>query len=737
MSNDWVFKRHIEISADSVRKNLKKTHQPPRSKGSKKDTREFGRALIEQLEQSVKYCKRQSKITSDEDIFFVLHTEDRINYEETMMDRLGVKLSVQTDDKSAVVSIDSEFLEKLRSVLSRYMDTAELHSYIDEIASISLADFDRISPELKEWIDTSDIPIYVEIEMLPNLREERYVSLINSLTDFLKQQKDEILISRVRESSASIRARAKPQTVKALVDGVDSIWQARKAPTIIKGKPQSIETIHEITARSPESDAEFVCVLDTGLDKNHPLLKDVFLDAVDLTKDNEPQDVDGHGTFVAGLAAYGELENRSDPSASARIISAKVLGSDLSPSPYLETYIEEAVERFHEQAKIFNLSVMYPQYSSFLQPTELAYTIDKLSRRYNVLFVVCTGNLQDEEFLSLKSLSYPTYFGDKCCVVYGGAESCSGITVGGVANKDSDKSVARIRQPSPFTRRGELSARGKPDVVSWAGNAERIPSTGRIKSNEKLGVVSLAISPSVLAYDIGTSCAAPVVANLLAELLREYPDAGSNLLKALLIHFAYWPEEHQRLNASGDLKKSLYGKGIPDFFKCAYSTKSCAAFILEDSIAYNEVAFIPIYVPKIMRQIYGEKIMRVTLVYDPPVDRGIAGYSLVDLDFQLYKQYRIQHNWDKFYRKEWDNVKRDTFRWQKAGWGKEWSIAVFPKTRFRKRLNELGEKNQKFALVVTLEDPNKRADIYNAVLNERKIIVKTLEAYVQRRNKHT
>jgi len=737
MSRDWVFKRHIQLPEDSVRKSLKKARQPPRGKGKRKDPKEFGKTLIGQLEQSVKYCRRQGKITTDEDILFLLHTENYVHFEEQTMDRLGLRLSFQVDDYSAIVSIDSVFLEKLRGILARYIETAELRSYIDEIASIAVADFDRISKELKEWIETSNEPICVEIEMLPNLEEERYVHLINSLANFLKQQNDKVLASRVRENSASIRAYAKPQTIRKITSGMDSVWQAKKAPIIVKGKPQKIETQFAVTSRPPESGTKSICVLDTGIDKKHPLLENVCLDAVDLTQDNQPQDIDGHGTFVAGLAAFGELENRTDPVASARIISAKVLGRDLSPYPYLETYIEEAVNRYHEQAKIFSLSVMYPQYCNFSRPTELAYVIDRLSRDKNVSFVICTGNLQDEELSSLKSTPYPTYFGDRCCLVYGGAESCNGITVGGVANKESDKSIARKHQPSPFTRRGELSGRGKPDVVSWAGNAERDSSTGYVRFNDKLGVISLALSPSIFAFDIGTSYAVPIVANLLARLSREYPEATPNLLKALLIHFAYWPEEHHLLNASDDLKKALYGKGIPEFVKCAYSTKSCAAYVLEDSVGFNEIAIVPVYVPKIMKHIYGEKIMRVTLVYDPPVDRGISGYSLVDLDFQLYKQYRVQRNWDRFYRKQWDNVKTDIFRWQKAGWGKEWSIIVYPRVRFKKKLDEKGEKSQRFALVVTLEDPNRKTDIYNAILNERKTIVKTLEAYVQSRNKRS
>jgi len=412
------------------------------------------------------------------------------------------------------------------------------------------------------------------------------------------------------------------------------------------------------------------------------------------------------------------------------------LGRDPSPYPYLESRVEEVVARFHTHAKIFNLSVMYPQYSNVSQPTDLAHTIDRLSKNYNVMFVICTGNVDEELPSLMSSLPYPTYLGDECCVIYGGAEACSSITVGGIANKDSDRSVAKLGEPSPFTRRGEVNRRGKPDVVSSAGNMEQAPETRDIRLNkEELGVTSLALSPDILAHDIGTSYAAPIVANILARLSREYPEADTNLLKPLIIHFSYWPDQHFRLNASEDLKKALYGKGIPEFFRCAYSTKSSAAYLLEDSIGYDEVVWIPIYVPRIMRKIYGEKRMRVTLVYAPPVDRGVLGYSLMDLDFQLYKQYRKQHNWDRVYRRKWDNVKTDVFRWQRAGWGTEWSLMIYATVRFRDRILSLGESSQEFAVVVTLEDPNRRINIYDAIVNERKEKIQVpLEAFVQARS---
>jgi hypothetical protein len=138
-----------------------------------------------------------------------------------------------------------------------------------------------------------------------------------------------------------------------------------------------------------------------------------------------------------------------------------------------------------------------------------------------------------------------------------------------------------------------------------------------------------------------------------------------------------------------------------------------------------------------MKEIYGDKIMRITLVYDPPVDRSILGYTLLDLDFKLYKvsssgeKPKIQHNWDNIYRRPWDNVKTDTFRWQKTGWGQEWYVMVYPRLRSKKSAAELGDAGQKYSLVITLEDPKNQVDIYNAITNERKKIAQTLQAYMQ------
>ena len=736
MPDDWISKPHIRISREEVRIGKKRSRQPPLKMGPKKEPSQSGKELIQQFEEVVKYHARGTKVLSKEDIFFILHTERPVSYEEGLLDRLGVRFSLQSDENSAVVSLASDATQKFRDMLRSYAEASTLKSYIDNVNSLSLADFDRLSPDLREWLNTAAASEFVaDIEMLPNLGEERYSMLKNSIVSFLQEQECELFGSRIREAAASIRAKLKPQTARIIAEGADSIWQIKKAPDISIGKPQRFEIRGLPEPKPPDYEAKTICILDTGVDPVHPYLKSVLVHSADLTGENSPNDIDGHGTFVAGLAAYGDLENRTDPKASAHIISAKILKNGPDNFPNLEGRIEDAVRRFHTEAKIFNLSIMYLEPCDVSRPTEIAYTLDKLSHDYNVLFTVSTGNVEDELSDLVMRKPYPEYFAEKCCRIYCGAEASTTVTVGGVAHKDSDLSIAKKNEPSPFTRRGELDGkvRAKPDIVSWAGNVEHCKNgPTNIRENGDLDIISLALSPGTLAKGIGTSYSAPAVANMLAKLSREYPEADASLLKALLIHFARWPEEHARLRASQDLKKVLYGKGVPDFFRCAYSTESSATYVLEDSVRYDNVAVVPIYVPRKMKNIYGDKIMRVTLVYDPPVDRGVTGYSLVDLDFRLYKQMKLQRNWDNIYRRRWDNVKTDVFRWQKSGWGKEWSILIVPRIRFKNRIPDIENGEQKFALVVTLEDPSKKHNIYDAIINERKkITIKPLTAYPQ------
>ncbi|MCK5022695.1 MAG: S8 family serine peptidase [Candidatus Aenigmarchaeota archaeon] len=68
-------------------------------------------------------------------------------------------------------------------------------------------------------------------------------------------------------------------------------------------------------------DGQTVCVIDTGIDYNHPNLQDKYIGGYDfVNNDDDPMDDNGHGTYIAGLIA--------GTAPGAKIVTVKALRND-------------------------------------------------------------------------------------------------------------------------------------------------------------------------------------------------------------------------------------------------------------------------------------------------------------------------------------------------------------------------------------------------------------------------
>lgn len=382
----------------------------------------------------MKDSSTESKISDTENLFFILQTKKPIEQEDTILKPRGITFSLQTDECSAVVSIEKKDADALREKIRTYKEKSELKTYLNEIEEIRSVNIEKLGPDLVDWIN-SEKPAAIEIEMFPNLGRAYYEGLIGRTTEFLVSHNDRMIDSLIDDDSTSLRAYVKPQTAKAIIQGMDSVWQTRKVPSVTLERPQSLDIKELPTPSEPIPDCKTICVLDTGVNKNHFFLRNLVVQSQDFTSDNNSEDLDGHGTFVAGLAAYGNLENIVDAQASANIISAKVHG--ISNSGYLEKRLINAVNQFHDRAKIFTLSIMYETCCNVSLPSNLAFKIDKLANEHEVLFVICTGNISDNLQSLVNQQKYPSYLQDEVCEIFSGAEASTAITVGGIANKET------------------------------------------------------------------------------------------------------------------------------------------------------------------------------------------------------------------------------------------------------------------------------------------------------------
>ncbi len=128
-----------------------------------------------------------------------------------------------------------------------------------------------------------------------------------------------------------------------------------------------------------------VAVIDSGVDKNHPDLTDNLLTGYDFVdNDNNPADLNGHGTHVAGI--IGAVSNN------ARGITGITWNSRIMPLRALDQNGEGAIDDVvdaiafaaENNAKIINMSFASPSYAQTLYNSIKAYP--------DILFVAAAGN---------------------------------------------------------------------------------------------------------------------------------------------------------------------------------------------------------------------------------------------------------------------------------------------------------------------------------------------------------
>ena len=379
--------------------------------------------------------------------------------------------------------------------------------------------------------------------------------------------------------------------------------------------------IQEVTQSAPLVNAPFVAVLDSGIAEGHPLLAPALGDAQGfLLPDKASHDDDGHGTIVAGIALYGDVEACAQAKEfipQLRLLSGRVLDHKAeSDVRFIENVVDEAVRYFHENygCRVFNLS-----YGNLNKPYlggrvgGLAYTLDRFARELDVLFVVPTGNFRDVPVEWLQN-EYPHYLLRDEARLVDPAPALNVLTVGSLARWDRsantlrwpddvpENPIAQRDQPSPFTRCG-YSVKGaiKPELVAYGGNQAIGPRGGHV-SNRWLGELSTGkdfAEGRLLSERAGTSFAAPHVAHTAARLLAEVPNASTNLLRALLIANGRIPAaSHDLFRGEKDQLAQVVGYGMVDVSNLYRSTEEEVILIAESALIDKHHHFYEVPIPE-------------------------------------------------------------------------------------------------------------------------------------------
>ena len=412
-----------------------------------------------------------------------------------------------------------------------------------------------------------DEPFILDVELWPQERQDRRSLMLERFREWLDAEGIELLDTLAQPSLVMAKVRCSRKQTEGLLLHHRDVRTVDLPPRIGIELQDLLTDLSNIQPpKLSRENVPAITVLDSGLTTGHPLVSPAVGDAQGFVlphRNSHDQVPRGHGTFVSGLALYGDVIGalqRSQFVPTLRLFSGKVFKDDgTDQTEFVERSVEKAVEYFLKEygCRVFNLS--YGDLNKVYDGRHLrglAYTLDYLSRKLHVLFVVSSGNRTLNSLPTPLRERYPDYLFEAENRILDPGTALNAVTVGGLAQYEAtlsaqrhpyhieDVVVAQKDHPSPITRCGpSVNSAIKPDFVDYAGNVaiDRLDNP----RTQGLGVVSLNSGYAMgrpFCEDVGSSYAAPLVAHKAARLLAELPGASPNLLRSLLGAHAKWPE---------------------------------------------------------------------------------------------------------------------------------------------------------------------------------------------------
>ncbi|HBR1600098.1 S8 family peptidase [Klebsiella quasipneumoniae] len=430
---------------------------------------------------------------------------------------------------------------------------------------------------------------------------------------------------------------------------------------------------------SPAAKASRVCILDSGINTNHPLLSAAIAESASFIPDQDAFDQEGHGTAVASIALYGDVEACNESNfwqPQLWLYNGKVLNERAEfNAETIESTLTTAVAYFTDLGcRIFNLSlgnVNAPYDGRHIRG--MAYLLDTLARQYNVLFVVSAGNFSGSDAPPVPQNSwrdeYPDYLLHEASIIIDPAPALNVLTVGSVARHNATSDAQRRpddiqhlcpateNQPSPFTRHGP-SVKGafKPDVVAHGGNVASSVRQGQWQAHMRgLGVLSChhQFQGNTLFKELsGTSFAAPYITHLAGRLLNEYPEMSASMLRAMLVNHASVSQEMTQTfpeamresykntpaTRNREIERDVTGYGIIDEDALYCSSENVVVMRCEEQIENNAHQFFELPFPaSFLRSQRATREIRITLAYSPAVRTTRLDYTATRIGFRLVK----------------------------------------------------------------------------------------------------
>lgn len=484
---------------------------------------------------------------------------------------------------------------------------------VARIEGVRLSALRSLFTDADELFPDDDVQVWWEVwlrdKRLPNFRtvaERLEVTMKPHLVSFPERDvvlalADTATMARLVANSGSVAELRAPKDTPSFFLNMGPVEQADWAGDLAD------------RAVAPDTLAPAVCVLDSGCAQGHPLISP-GLEPEDQHAYDDAWGVGdsafwtGHGTMMAGVALYRDLEaalaTGEVVELAHRLETVKVLPPNAQNDPQLygavtEVGIGKAEAAAPGRRRVFCMAVTSNVGLGRGRPSSWSAAVDKLcygggdQRR---LMVLAAGNIRDpivaDEYLDANDLAEAE---NPCqawnALVVGAYTDKTTITHADFAGWNA---LAPAGDLSPASRTSNVWDRQwpiRPDVVFEGGNFA-YDGVNTAEAIDDLQLVTTHYRPNVRLFDSfgDTSAAAGLAANFSAGILAKRPELWAETVRGLIIHSAEWtPAMRTWFDAAGSQAQRAallrrYGWGVPDFERALLSASNDATLIVEDAL---------------------------------------------------------------------------------------------------------------------------------------------------------
>ena len=359
--------------------------------------------------------------------------------------------------------------------------------------------------------------------------------------------------------------------------------------------------------------APAVCLLDSGCTREHPLIAP-GLEAADQHAYDDNWGVGdsafwtGHGTMMAGVALYGDLQaalsTGDQVSLDHRLETVKVLPPNVQNDPELYGAVTEVGIAKSEAAapgrrRVYCMAVTSDVGLGRGRPSSWSAAVDKLAYGggdHRRLIVLAAGNIRDP----IVAAEYPD--ANDLAEAENPCQAWNALVVGAYTDKTvithADfagwNALAPAGDLSPASRTSNLWDRQwpiRPDVVFEGGNFAH-DGVNAAEAIDDLQLLTTHYRPNMRLFDSfgDTSAASALAANFSASILAERPELWAETVRGLMVHSAEWtPAMREWFNAANTSAQRAallrrYGWGVPDLDRALRSATNDATLMVEDAL---------------------------------------------------------------------------------------------------------------------------------------------------------